>query len=646
MLKNFWSRPRHLRFVFLGVMVFLASTFGCVTWWLLDQDQQLSSQRVLERQTAAADHVVSVLDKRLFSVEQNLDQILGGAAVPVPAPGAVFLRFQPDAVTSWPEHGLAYSLIPAQAPEAPNSTFLTADRLEFQERNYAAAIDVLRESAASTDPKVRAAALARLARNYRKDGGVREALEASRQLTLLQDVSVAGLPAALAGQLGALYAMDAQADAASAAERARKLRADLNSGRWRLSQAAYSALSEELVQWLPGEPERPERQGALMAGVEWVWQEWRQEPGMAAGRRILSTPSGSLLLQWKMAGKAAAAFVADTDYLTAEWLPEVRRRFDDLQMDLSLADVEGHLVLGKAADAAGRPTIRLASDTALPWTIQVFSTSNDQTGTTRRRNLLLLSMGSLTALILTGAWVIGHAVSRELSLARLKTDFVSTVSHEFRTPLTTLCQLSELLHRDRVATEADRRQYFELLYAESNRLRRLVESLLNFGRLEAGKLQFHFEPLDVASFVRDSAAAFTAAQQAGGHRFEIEVSESPIVRGDRETLQCVMWNLFENAVKYSPEADTVWVSISKSGDRVEIAVRDQGLGIPRDEQFKVFDKFTRGLAAQNSNIRGTGIGLAMAREIVRTHGGDITVKSDWGKGSTFRVRLPVVEGCA
>ena len=198
--------------------------------------------------------------------------------------------------------------------------------------------------------------------------------------------------------------------------------------------------------------------------------------------------------------------------------------------------------------------------------------------------------------------------------------------------------------RGRVAGDADRRQYYELLHNESHRLRRLVEALLNFGRLEAGKMQFRFEELDAATLLRQSATEFVEGQQARGHRFEVDTrDESPVVHADRETLRCVFWNLFENAVKYSPDCDTVWVELAKNGAQVEIAIRDRGVGIPRGEQRRIFEKFVRGSAARESDIRGTGIGLAMARQIVRAHGGDITVESEPGKGSTFRVMLPGTE---
>jgi signal transduction histidine kinase len=226
-------------------------------------------------------------------------------------------------------------------------------------------------------------------------------------------------------------------------------------------------------------------------------------------------------------------------------------------------------------------------------------------------------------------------------VARLQSEFVSSVSHEFRTPLTTLCQLSEMLMRGRLAGEQECRESYALLHQESDRLRRLVEGLLNFGRLEAGKMQLRFETVDAAALVRQWAAEFAGGQQARGHRLEVAAdAETVAVRADHEALRCALWNLFDNAVKYSPDCDTVWVEAGRNGRNVVITVRDRGAGIARSEQKRIFRKFVRGSAARGSEVGGTGIGLATARQIVRAHGGEITVDSEPGRGSAFRILLP------
>lgn len=637
-----WFGPRQIRLVFPAVMILLASMLGSVAWLLLEQDLQLAAQRLGERRDAAADLAVAALEKRLSGIEQELTRMLAdrGARPAIPASGTVFVQFLPDSIRSWPDDGLVYYPIAQEATEVSDARFAAADALEFQKRDYAGAIAALREPALSNDPRIRAAALTRIARNYRKAGRPRDSLKASGQLTELGATPVAGMPAALAGGLSALYVLQQQKDQESLVTAAHALDRDLNSGRWRISLAAYTSVLQEARRVIGDTAESIRPRAGVAEGVEWLWERWNLDrASLASGRQSLPTRAGPVLLLWKTSASAAVAFAAPVDYLESEWLAEMKPRLDTLHVQLALTDLEGRTVSGKSPDASSRPAIKLAPATALPWTVQVFNTDEaDPFGS--RRTLLLTGMSVLLALILTGTWFIGHAMSRELAVARLKTDFVSTVSHEFRTPLTTLCQLSELLKRNRVAGEADRQQYYELLHNESNRLRRLVEALLNFGRLEAGKWQFHFEELDAATLVRQSADEFIEAQQTRGHRFEVETQDCSVVHADRETLRCVFWNLFENAVKYSPGCDTVWVNLKKNGSHVEIAVRDRGVGIPSSEQRTIFEKFVRGAAARQSNISGAGIGLAMAREIVRAHGGDITLESAPGNGSTFRVVLP------
>jgi signal transduction histidine kinase len=326
-------------------------------------------------------------------------------------------------------------------------------------------------------------------------------------------------------------------------------------------------------------------------------------------------------------------FLADHRFLEKEWLTPAGLR-------VALTDRRGRLVVGTAPSPESRPAARPASATGLPWTVQALTIDDDQDTVRRRRMLLLAGLVVLVALIVTGGWFIGHSVARELEVARLQSDFVAAVSHEFRTPLTTLCQLSELLRRGRVRGDEDRQAYYELLHTESHRLRHLVEGVLNFGRVEGGRMPLEFRRVDLAALVQQSAAEFAKAPQAATHKLDVTTEGAPAVRGSEEALRCVIWNLLENAVKYSPDGERVHMEIVPNGHHVEISVRDHGIGIPPREQRRIFEKFVRGSAARERNIRGTGLGLAIARQIVRAHGGDITVESEVDEGSTFRVRLP------
>jgi signal transduction histidine kinase len=248
----------------------------------------------------------------------------------------------------------------------------------------------------------------------------------------------------------------------------------------------------------------------------------------------------------------------------------------------------------------------------------------------------------LAMLTLTATWAVARAVTRELAVARLQSDFVSAVSHEFRTPLTTMSQLTEMLIEGRMIDSDRRRSYYEALGRQTERLRRLVESLLDFGRMEAGRAPYRRETINVGSWIQAVVQQFQKDPASGRHHVHLRLAETghPII-GDREALTNAFWNLLDNAVKYSPDAADVWVDVTCSNGRLVIDVRDAGLGIPSAEQKLIFGKFVRGARAKEERIKGTGIGLAIVSHVVHGHGGDIHLESREGHGSTFTLLLPL-----
>jgi signal transduction histidine kinase len=226
-------------------------------------------------------------------------------------------------------------------------------------------------------------------------------------------------------------------------------------------------------------------------------------------------------------------------------------------------------------------------------------------------------------------------------VSRLQSEFVATVSHEFRSPLTAMRQLSEILALGRVPSEERRQKYYDTLVAETRRLQRLVETVLNFGRMEDGARRYRFEETDAGDVVEGVVSEFAPELAASGRRIEVSRPSGPCpVQADPEAIALAVRNLLDNALKYSPDEPAVFVSWGREDDAVAIRVRDEGMGIPAGEQRMIFQKFVRGRAAIAANVKGTGVGLAMVRHIVRAHGGDIRVASAPGEGSTFTMRLP------
>jgi len=262
----------------------------------------------------------------------------------------------------------------------------------------------------------------------------------------------------------------------------------------------------------------------------------------------------------------------------------------------------------------------------------------------RRRQLLLAGLSALLMLLAAGSFVLWRVIQRDLAVARLQTNFVAAVSHEFRTPLASLRHVTELLEEDDDLPPGRRRAFYSMLGRNTERLHRLVESLLDFARMEDGRKPYDLKRIDVATLTRSVVDEFRQDSRADGFQIAFDTpDDAPAFSlADAESLTHALWNLLDNAVKYSPERRTIRVSVERLPTGVAITVRDGGLGIARAEQRDIFRKFVRGQQAARLGIKGTGLGLAMADHIIRAHGGAIELESEEGVGSTFRVVLPAV----
>jgi signal transduction histidine kinase len=215
------------------------------------------------------------------------------------------------------------------------------------------------------------------------------------------------------------------------------------------------------------------------------------------------------------------------------------------------------------------------------------------------------------------------------------------VSHEFRTPLTSLRQFTDLLNDDPDLPAGKRRTFYQAQARATERLRRLVESLLDFGRMEAGARPYRLERLSTVPLVRDIVEDFRRDGAPDGFTIEASIGDhGGSVDVDPDAFARALWNLLDNAVKYSGSSRTVSVNVEVRDGSVAISVRDRGPGVPRDEQDEIFKKFVRGTASRARGIKGTGIGLAMVRHIVEAHGGTVRVESAPGEGSVFTIVLP------
>jgi signal transduction histidine kinase len=222
-----------------------------------------------------------------------------------------------------------------------------------------------------------------------------------------------------------------------------------------------------------------------------------------------------------------------------------------------------------------------------------------------------------------------------IQLNQLKDDLIAVLAHDFKGPLTTIIGFTELLEQHALEGE-DAEGALRTIRQSATRLASLANDTLALSRVEQGELNLAADPVDVAQIVKETVEALEPKRTIG-----VDVSaENPVVRGDPARLRQVFENIVGNAIKYSPEEKPVQVRVSETESTVRVAIKDEGMGIPPDEMKFLFERFTRASNAKRSRVKGTGLGLYLAKTLVERHGGNIQVQSVLGEGSTFTVVLP------
>ncbi len=325
----------------------------------------------------------------------------------------------------------------------------------------------------------------------------------------------------------------------------------------------------------------------------------------------------------EQSGNQIAIMIYPTEYegrgemkplaMSAGWgegKPEVARKFDDVFSGLSLG-------------------------------IKFQGTSVKQLGESwMHRNFIIL--GILSALIIIGLILTKHVVSKEVALAKLKSDFVSNVSHELRTPLALIRLYAETLELGRITTKEKKHDYYKIIRKESERLTGLINNILDFSRIEAGRKEYEFRETDIADLVRNTLDSYRYQIEQQGFTLQEEIDESlPSVCVDREAIARALLNLMNNALKYSPNEKYLRVKLYRENGSVKLEVEDHGIGITSREQTKIFEKFYRTGDPLVHNTKGSGLGLSLVRHISDAHGGSIDVDSTPGKGSRFTLTLPL-----
>ena len=335
-------------------------------------------------------------------------------------------------------------------------------------------------------------------------------------------------------------------------------------------------------------------------------------------------------------------------------LPGNTRMYGGLESTRHLAigviDLDGH-ELAHVREASSDRTARTARTEPMRGPFEGYAVRVSATPTSpvafanRLVSIEMVFIGLLTLVLLGATFVGARYIVRQIELVNTKTSFVSNVTHELKTPIAVIKLASETLELGRYQTDAERDKFLRTITRESDRLAQLVDNILDFSRLEAGQRTVQLAPLDMREVVNAAMDSFRLRLEDGGFRYDVVVPEVlPQVLGDTRALQHCLLNLLDNAVKYSRDRKEVRVALTAGDGMVRLEVSDLGIGIPAEDQDRIFDKFARVETGLVHTVKGAGLGLSLVQMLVRAHHGRVEVASAPGEGSTFTILLPVWDG--
>ena len=609
-----WRDGRPVAWLFAVTIVLPSLALAVLAYRALDSDRQLAEQVWRERLQDETRRAFSQLERRVLEIRGRADALARGEELDRGTRDGMIalilapeLKLAPVSAFAWVPDGRlpVTAALPAELEQAESR--------ELRQASPRQAIAMYASLLQRAPAPWRGWIHLRLARVFAQAGEAAESRVALQRASSLPDS-----PGLAPSRFAARFEL-----ASGLPEEAALLYRDLNAGTWLLEKSPYAYYEMRLLEWAGGRipPE-------ILAG------EQRRQVMSRLLERVLHGESG-----WLREGSVSALATTSSHTRAAAILTP------DTQWELWLAETarEAPRDLFIRAGAAPPRNSRLApalslSSLGLPW--WVWSEPRDPGAPGRenesRRRLLLAALLLVAGVLAFGSFATVRLVRRELRIAQLQSDFTATVSHEFRSPLTGIRQLGEMLLAGRAANDEPRRQqYYELICRESDRLTRLVENVLGFARMEDGRKQYRLERIETGEWLRE-LAGIAAQRRTVDAEFPPDL---PAVEGDKDALSSAVLNLLDNAIKYSPDGAPVSLQASGEGGWVTIVIRDRGRGIAPEEQRRIFDRFYRGPEAGGGPAPGVGFGLALVKRIADAHGARIRVESTPGKGSTFYLSL-------
>ena len=623
-----WTSRRAIPILLAAATLVPIAALGWLAGRILQQERDIESQRGRESLRYAAGRLALGVNAKLAALEEQLAQGRG-------------IRFNPAGMEAIGDVKLLYQPGLVRPAALPMATFAEAEAFEFQRKDLPAAVREYRRLAETVDRATRAAALVRLGAALRKQEATTDAFQVYAALQKMGPVLVEDQPAEMIARQSRCRMFEKAGDRRHLTEEAAALAQALYSGATPLDRATFMLYRDMVQTW--GAPPPPTEELARTEAAVTLWRNWRAGELKPHGRKIVGSDGIPVLTIWTGGPDRPVAWLAAPAEMENEFAPLWKAQ----GLVASLYDPDGERLTAPEHGLEQADSVALTpGETRLPFVIRAaFQPGRvDEGNYHTRRSLLLVGLLLTLTVMIAAAYGLYRATTREMALARQQSEFVSTVSHEFRTPLTSMRHLTELLATNNVPSEERKATYYQLLARETERLHRMVESLLSFGRMQAGAYAWQLEQADASQLVRAVVEEFQGEQHSMDREVVCQADDGlPPIQADREALSRAVSNLLENAEKYSQPDTPIHVRVSRNGHALRISVEDRGMGIPPEEQKQLFKKFIRGSEARRAGIRGIGVGLALVKSVAEAHGGSLELLSEPGRGSTFTLVIPCHE---
>lgn len=614
-MKQQDSRPRKRRiFLLLSAILIPTAVVIFLIFRLAHQETELAERRIAEQRREATDQLRRELSAALQAIRaEQVNRLIGepGSELPPGSPIVLVAPIEQDRI-----------VLPWEGNETFIPTSTEGETLEFRDNDPAAAAAVYKrelERAANSEEKC--TARLRLGRAYTKSGSPEDAN--SNDQSMLQECD--GITDGEGVSLNFYAAQRLLADDRDV-EAERYVMGKATGRRWRHPNDAY--MLQSLLEMISssGAKEALSKLNSEIHDMELI-SALAQDVHAHLGKLQVAFRSGPGDLSWLGYGDEPwlVTVVSPSSFATPVVMAVSSSKVVPKGPALRTRHVSGGMPLGEGF-----------VDLEVEWPANHFAPAG----------VTPLSFYAVTLVLILGAallaaYLLLRDLHREAQTAEMRSHFVASVSHELKTPLTAIQAGAETLLLDRADPQATR-EYLQTILSESARLSRLVDNVLDFSRIEQGRKSYRMQSTCLDEVVRSAARAMEYPLSQLGFTLTISGDDTkPTLNADADALKQALLNLIGNAMKYSGEARSIEIRMGSRTDEAFCDVIDHGIGISRDDQARIFERFHRVRSSQTESIAGTGLGLALALHIVEAHQGRIEVSSDLGSGSTFSVRLPL-----